>query len=150
MPMPSQEPYEEETADGVSLPMGAFRMSPEESLEGFLVSAGDLPSKSCLNFDASGMDDVTVYKKANIDRKVFSHIRCKEDYGPKKETAAAFAIALELDMPTTVDLLSKGGDRLFSSSRFDLIVTYFISKGVYDIYKINAALFKFGQPILGE
>mgnify|MGYP000140420281 CR=1 FL=1 len=57
--------------------------------------------------DASGMDDVTVYKKANIDREVFSRIRCKADYKPKKKTAVAFAVALELDLPTTLDLLSE-------------------------------------------
>ena len=100
--------------------------------------------------DASGMDDVTVYKKANIDRKVFSRIRCKEDYKPKKKTAVAFAIALELDMPTMLDLLSRAEIAFSPSSKFDLIVSYFITNGNYDIYEINAALFKYGQPILGE
>lgn len=99
---------------------------------------------------ASGMDDVTVYKKANIDRKVFSRIRCKEDYKPKKKTAVAFAIALELDLPTTLDLLLRAEIAFSPSSRFDLIVTYFITNKIYDIYKINTALFKYGQPILGE
>ena len=100
--------------------------------------------------DASGMDDVTVYKKANIDRKVFSRIRCKEDYKPKKKTAVAFAIALELDMPTMLDLLSRAEIAFSPSSKFDLIVSYFIKNGNYDIFEINAALFKYGQPILGE
>ena len=100
--------------------------------------------------DASGMDDVTVYKKANIDRKVFSSIRCKADYRPKKKTAVAFAIALELDLPTAQDLLARAELAFSPSSRFDLIVTYFIKNGIYDIYEINTALFKYGQPILGE
>ena len=100
--------------------------------------------------DASGMDDVTVYKKANIDRKVFSRIRCKEDYKPKKKTAVAFAIALELDMPTMLDLLSRAEIAFSPSSKFDLIVSYFITNRNYDIFGINAALFKYGQPILGE
>ena len=100
--------------------------------------------------DESGMDDVTVYKKANIDRKVFSRIRCKEDYKPKKKTAVAFAIALELDLPTMLDLLSRAEIAFSPSNKFDLIITYFITNGVYDIYEINAALFKYGQPILGE
>ncbi len=100
--------------------------------------------------DESGMDDVSVYKKANIDRKVFSRIRCKEDYKPKKKTAVAFAIALQLDMPTMLDLLSRAEIAFSPSNKFDLIITYFITNGVYDIYEINAALFKYGQPILGE
>ena len=100
--------------------------------------------------DASGMDDVTVYKKANIDRKVFSRIRCKEDYKPKKKTAVAFAIALELDMPTMLDLLSRAEIAFSPSNKFDLIVSYFITNRNYDIFEINAALFKYGQPILGE
>lgn len=100
--------------------------------------------------DESGMDDVTVYKKANIDRKVFSRIRCKEDYKPKKKTAVAFAIALKLDMPTMLDLLSRAEIAFSPSNKFDLIITYFITNKNYDIFEINAALFKYGQPILGE
>ena len=96
------------------------------------------------------MDDVTVYKKANIDRKVFSRIRCKADYKPKKKTAVAFAVALELDLPATLDLLSRAGFTLSPSSLFDLIVAYYITNRIYDILEINAALFRYGQPILGE
>lgn len=100
--------------------------------------------------DESGMDDVTVYKKANVDRKLFSRIRCKPDYRPKKKTAVAFAIALRLDMPTMLDLLSRAGIAFSPSDHFDLIVSYFIQNEIYDIFEINAALFKYGQPILGQ
>ena len=90
-----------------------------------------------------------MYKAANIDRKVFSRIRCKADYKPTKKTAVAFAIALKLDLPTTLDLLSRAEIAFSPSSKFDLIVAYFISNGDFDIFKINAALFKYGQQTLG-
>ena len=99
--------------------------------------------------DASGMDDVTVYKKANIDRKLFSHIRSNAHYKPKKKTAVAFAIALELDLPTTRDLLQRAEIAFSESNPFDLIIEYFINQKNYDIFAINAALFQYGQPTLG-
>ncbi len=100
--------------------------------------------------DERGLDDVTVYKRANIDRKVFSSIRCKPHYRPKKRTAVAFAIALQLDMEDARDLLARAELAFSPSSRFDLIVTYFITNHIYDIYALNAALFKYGEPTLGE
>ena len=122
-----------------------------KSLDEILDDAGDSFQQRLLKLiDESGMDDVTVYKKANIDRKVFSRIRCKPDYKPKKKTALAFAIALELDMPTMTDLLSRAEIALSPSNTFDLIITYFVTNKIYDIFEINAALFKYGQPILGE
>ena len=100
--------------------------------------------------DASGMDDVTVYKKANIDRKVFSSIKCKPNYKPSKKTAIAFAIALRLDWQTMTELLRCAGIALSPSDPFDLIITYCTQNSIYDIFEINAILFKYGQPILGE
>ena len=99
--------------------------------------------------DERGLDDVTVYKKANIDRKVFSRIRCRQDYRPTKKTAVAFSIALELDMPTMLDLLSRAEIAFSPSNRFDLIISYFVTHRKYDIFEINAVLFEYGQPTLG-
>ena len=126
-------------------------MAAGESLDELLNEKEDTFQQRLFRLiDQSGMDDVTVYKKANIDRKVFSRIRCKQDYRPKKRTAVAFAIALRLDMPTMLDLLSRAEIAFSPSSKFDLIVSFFVKRGIYDIYEINAALFKYGQPILGE
>ena len=142
------EPIEEEA---IAFPMEGLSDITGKSLDEVLGGAGESFQQRLFKLiDASGLDDVTVYKKANIDRKVFSRIRCKEDYKPKKKTAVAFAIALELDMPTMLDLLSRAEIAFSPSSKFDLIVSYFITNKIYDIYKINAALFKYGQPILGE
>lgn len=99
--------------------------------------------------DASGLDDTTVYKRANLDRKLFSRIRCKQDYQPTKKTAVALAVALHLDLAAARDLLARAGLALSPSNRFDLIVSYFIEQGVYDINAINAALFRYGEPLLG-
>ena len=150
MAAPAEE-LEEDTPDEMLLPIGALLDVSGKSLDEVLGGAGETFQQRLFKLiDASGMDDVTVYKKANIDRKVFSRIRCRADYKPKKKTAVAFAVALELDLPTTIDLLSRAEIAFSPSSRFDLIVTYFITNKIYDIYEINAALFKYGQPILGE
>ena len=95
------------------------------------------------------MDDVTVYKKANIDRKLFSRIRCRTDYKPTKKTAVAFAVALRLSLPEMLGLLRCAGITLSPSDRFDLIIAYCVQHGIYDIFEINAVLFQYGQPLLG-
>lgn len=98
----------------------------------------------------SGQTDPVIYKKANIDRKLFSKIRNNPDYQPTKSTALAFAIALELDITTTNDLLRTAGYTLTHTSRRDIIVEYFILQKTYDIFCINEALFCFGEPSLGS
>ncbi len=132
----------------------ALPQAPDMSgkrLEEVLSHTGETFQQCLLRLiDERGLEDTAVYKKANIDRKLFSKIRCKADYKPRKKTAVAFAIALELDMPTTRDLLAKAEIALSPSSKFDLIITYFITNHKYDIYEINAALFDYGQPMLGE
>ncbi|GIP16195.1 hypothetical protein J40TS1_18370 [Paenibacillus montaniterrae] len=99
--------------------------------------------------DAKGKTDVEVYKRANLDRRLFSKIRTGKGYMPSKRTAIALALALELTLPETDDLLERAGYTLSHSQKFDVIVEYFIISGKYDVFEINEVLFKYDLPLLG-
>ena len=133
----------------------------DEMLEKARVVFGNLPADMLKKADAgftetllklidkTGKKDSEIYKKANISKQHFSKIRNNPKYQPTKATALALAIALELDLEKTKDLIGRAGYALTNSSKFDLIVSYFIEQGNYNVVEINIALYEFDQSLIG-
>lgn len=132
-------------------PCCAAAVSRDSDLDDLLRSADAGFSETLLKLiDRMGKKDSEVYKKANVDRKLFSKIRNNPAYRPSKSTALAFAIALELNLEETRDLIGRAGYALTHSSKSDIIIEFFITHRNYNIFEINETLFAFDQGLLGS
>ncbi len=135
----------------VMMPPKSGKPQPPMSLDDMLGQMGETFQQRLLRLiDERGMTDVEVYKRANLDRKLFSKIRGNENYKPSKKTALALAIALELNVSDTTDLLERAGLALSPSSKSDLIILYYISRGEYNIMEIDLALYAHDEPCFSD
>lgn len=125
--------------------------SDEASLEDMLREMDKGFAETLFDYiDAKGITDVECYKRANVDKKTFSKIKCNKNYKPSKVTAVSFAIALRLNLEETAHLLRTVGMSLSHSSKFDVIIEYFIKTGNYEnIFDVNETLYQFDQVTLG-
>jgi len=133
-----------------SAAIGSIAEASPDTLDALLKETDAGFSETLLTLiDKSGRKDSDVYKRANVDRKLFSKIRNNPAYKPSKVTAIAFALALELNLEETQNFIGRAGYTLSHSSKFDIIIEYFILHKNYNILEIDAALFQYDQPLIG-
>lgn len=158
-PVPRPSALDAETVNVLRAYLAGFGVSPDApcphvceppaGLADYLSRADTSFSRRLLQLiRASGLSEVDVYKRACVDRKLFSKIRSDPAYQPKKQTVIAFALALRLTPDQTEALLASAGFALSTSAPFDLIVRFFLERGQYDPLRINDALYAFHQPLL--
>lgn len=97
--------------------------------------------------DKSGRKDSDVYKKGDIDRKLFSKIRCSSTYIPKRNVVIKLGLALNLNCTEFNSLLNSAGYSL-SSNKFDKIISFCLENNIYDLNVVNNYLYTFCNAIL--
>ena len=150
-PLEAEEAAADNFIDAAPLPASSAGMAPpKRSLKDVVAQSSESFSQMLFRLiDERGMADPEVYKRANMDRKLFSKIRSNPDYQPSKGTVLALCIALRLNLDQAADLLRRAGYALSPSSKSDLIIEYFISERLYNIHELNEALFAFDLKPLG-
>ena len=148
--------FQEASEVMTDLPLPSVRIEPRRpststDLRNYLGNRDETFTQTLLKLiDESGKTDPQVYKKANLTRQHFAKIRANLNYMPNKATVLALAIALELNLDQSKDLLARAGFALSRAIKFDVIVEYFLRRRRYDIYRINEMLFYYDQPLLGS
>ena len=138
------------TAAPAPAPAAGGPVPPDELAERLMHLDASFSEALLALIDERGLTDAQVYRRANLSRQLFSKIRSKPDYRPSKPTAVALALALGLTLPQTQELLAHAGLTLSRSSKFDVIVEFYLARGVHDVMAVNEALFAFDQPLLGS